>query len=448
MKLLNKFSLFLTLTLVSNFTIAQTQKVLDLIDSMEFYYADNEELSHKFGIQAIYQAIADHDLEGEALAYKSIAANHIIWDYPDSTLFYVDKAVPIFSKLGDTMNILYCQQFRISALQLKEENLIAIELYKEMIKNQYVIDFPKMYYRIMQNLAILYTTIDHYQSAEPLFVNVLNYYKSIHDTIRIINSSCDIMELNGLMNYENGYESSLSLFDTAYQLTLESNDLQRQSILLIRISNVYLKMGKLNEAKQSIEKSLIIQDELGDLHQLSSSYKMRADIYIEEKKYDLAMDDLYRSLKIDTELDNKTNMCSVFERMGNILQIKKQHHQAINYFNQAIEIAKEFSLGQQLLDCIQARTISLAALGEYDQAKIGFYEYLKSYNELQTSDQIEKKFWEDELIQQQKDKEIKMEIQKRRSYTIQAILICIGFIIVCWLFISFGKLNKPSQKKS
>lgn len=445
MKSIRFLFFLLSTTLFCHQTFSQTQKVLHLIDSMESYYISNPNLSHSFGIQAIAQAIATHDQKGEAIAYKSIAANHIIWDNPDSAIYYVNKAVPIYSHLEDTMEILYCQQIKISALQFKGENLLAIEMYKEMLKNEHVINVPNLYYRVMQNLAILYTTVDLYNSATPLFINVLKYYKSIQDTIRIINTSCDIIELYSLMNYPDGYQPALSLFDTAYQLTLETNDLQRKSILLIRVADVYLKMDSLTLAKNATEQALNIQEDLGDLYQLSAGYKMMAEIYKQEKKYNKAMDYLYRSLQLDNELELHHNICTVFERMGLILQIEKKHNQAINYFDQAIEIAKQHALGQQELDCIQARIISLAALEKYDEANAGFQEYLETYKKVKESDLNESFFWEQELQQQQEKEKMAMEQKKQRLYTIQTLLMCLFLVAACWLFFSYGK-NRFTKK--
>lgn len=439
------FLLFIALFVNTNFLFSQSSEALSLNDSMKRYYPIDKEKSKMFGNQGLAIAIREKDIATEALLYKSFAANSINWDEPDSSLFYLEKAVPIFHALQDTFNIIHCQRIKISAWQQKEEYDTAIVACKELMNNPFVRKRPDVYYRMMQNLAIMYGSIDLYQSAITIYKEAFQYFLSQQDTLDIIHSCNDIILLSGLTNYENGFEESIQLFELALPLTIATNDLQSQAQLLSRISNVYLEQGKMEDAKKMMEQSLSIREELQDKVSLSYGYQDMATIYMKEENYDMALDYVYRSLQIDSECKNHSLICYDFELMGKLFQNKNEHNQAINYFDQAIKIATEFHFGQQLLDCMQAKIISLSAIGKIDEANADFYQYLDTYEKLSESDQIEKRFWEEEIELREAQKQEVIKEKQHRLSVIQTLIICVGLIVFCWLFFSMGKRHAPSK---
>ncbi|MDD4848834.1 MAG: tetratricopeptide repeat protein, partial [Bacteroidales bacterium] len=357
-----------------------------------------------------------------------------------------EKAQPLFRQLDDTLGLIDCQHYNMSAWQLKEEYDKAIDECKKLINSTFVIQNEGLYYRMMQNLAIMYGTIDHYQSAITIYQEVLQYFQSKNDTLNIITSCNNIMLLLSLTDYVSGVEESIQLFDLAYPLTIASHDSLHQAQLLSKISNVYIEQGDFKKAKESMMHSLSIREALQDKESLSYGFQDMANIYILEKDYDGAMDYLYRSLQIASETDNHLMTCYDFELMGKIFQMKNNHQQAINYFQQAIEIAEEYHFGQQQLDCIQARILSLSALGKIDEANDDFKKYLEMYDFLKTSDQIEQSIMEENIHQKNEQDQIKNNAQKHIVSIIRTILLCIGLIVICWLFFSHCSPNRFSKK--
>lgn len=445
-----KLKLFFTLLFLfcfgRHYIFSQSSKALALNDSMESYYNIDQEKARLFGHQALAIAVAEKDLAAQALIYKSLGANCIIWDEPDSTLYYSEKAKALFQQLEDTMNIIDCQRFEISAWQQKENYEKAIEECKKLLESSYFEEKEDFYYRMMQELAIMYGTIDHYQSAITIYEEVLQYFQEQNDTSKIISSCNDMILLSGLTNYENGFEKPMQLFELAYPLTIVIKDSLYQAQLLSRVANVYLEQGNFQKAKSSLEQSLFIREAMQDQVRLSFGYQDMANIYMKEKDYDKAMEYVYRSLQIVSEDKNHSQTCYDFELMGKLFQIKNEHNQAINYFNQAIDIATEYRFGQQLLDCIQARILSLSALGKIEEANSDFYHYLDTYESLKASDQIEQDFWQDKLEQKKEQKQLALEHKNQQMSVIKTILICICIIVICWLFITNGKIKRLSKK--
>lgn len=430
----------------SNTAFSQDQKVIDLIDSMDKYYNDNDILSKSFGYKALKLAEESNESKNIALVHQHLASNYIIWDDYDSAILCAEKAKEMYLSMDDSLNSLYCQQYIISAYQLKEDYQIAIFECKKFLQNPLVLKNDKLYYKMLQNLAIMYGSTDYYEIAISLYNKALEYFLTINDTIRILNSCNDIMLLHSLTDYANGFEEPIKLFKMSYPLALSINNLQRQSILLSRMSHVYLESGDFQKAKNYLEQSLSLKEEMEDLEGLSYGYQDMVEIYSREGNIEMAINYLQRSMKIDSELKDHSNICHDYELMGSLLQKQRNFKESIAYFDQAIEIAQEYGFWQQLLESLKSKTLSYAALENFDEADKTFAKYIEYYEIYNISDKNEKIFWEQEL-----NKKIELEkalaLQKEHKITvIQTLAACLGIILLCWLFFSFEKLSRRSKK--
>ena len=118
-------------------------------------------------------------------------------------------------------------------------------------------------------------------------------------------------------------------------------DKERKTKLLLNKGNIYLYKGEMEQSWVYYEKSLLINEELGNKELISLSLNNMGNIYHWKGELDQAMEYYKISLKLREETGNKQSIAGSQNNIGLIYQKKGKLDKALKYYDKCLVICQE-----------------------------------------------------------------------------------------------------------
>jgi serine phosphatase RsbU (regulator of sigma subunit) len=354
-------------------------------------YQNDPELGYRYAYQAYNKALLEKNTINSGIAIEMIGVSLDYLGYLDSALFYFDKSIAILSKQNDKKALARVFKSKANSLCLLNKNKEALSYYTEA-------------------LGIMKAEKNKKEEAS-LLMGIGNVY-----------SSMKFYELS--IDY---YQQSMSIFE-------EMKDSISISYLLTNISEVYAAQNNQQKEYEYQLKSLKIKERLkNNDYGIIYSYVNMSQIMTNFNKEDSAIFYAQSAIDLSKKINNLDFLCSSYKSLAYALAHFGDYSQALKYYDLTIDLAQKLKNIRLELDAIKLKSDALIKSGKYEEAtqaliysialndSVNNIETKKSFNELQTQYETEKK---------EKEIEILNERDKKRNLLIYASFIFVLLLII------------------
>ncbi|MBN2281799.1 MAG: tetratricopeptide repeat protein [Candidatus Marinimicrobia bacterium] len=358
--------------------------------------------------------MSEEQMDIERTAKIKNQLGHILWLKSDNVTAkrYFEDAIEIFKKVGNQEELGKALNNLAYFYTKWGEYKKAIDLYVQALDAFVASDFIEGAAWLNFSMGVLFQNVGEYEQALNYIQNSLKMYGQI---ARLNQDSTGVRMCYNQMGYI--YTHHLDSLELGLEYQLKALKLAEKTNLkivfadaLAGIGETYYKMGKLNEARDNIQRAY--------------DYRVLSDI--------------------------KSGTASNLKFLGYIERDKKNYSEAEKYFLQANELAKKLNSRSNIND------LNFAFSGLYEEQKQyrKALSYLKKYNELRDSilsneiantvvsanlkHEIEKKIRENDLLaQQNKIQQLQIErVRLMRNYLLIVVLLAL-FTISITIFMYF-----------
>ncbi len=349
-----------------------------LITKSNDFYTYNIKERHSFAISALDIALQSEDSRLIIYAYDNLAGiKMLMGDYFDAEkLFYdADKlvnelkfpelSVLVKNKLGNLLRqrgIFYMSvEFHNAALEISERNAYihgissslnhlgmvyknleqndkAREYYDLALKLSLPNDFHEVTIRIFNNIGTLNLAENNPDMSFYFYDQALIMAQNIDDT------HSKAILFNNIGNvYRNNkdFDTALAYYSKADSVLTKFYNIPLYSLVIRNIGLTYFEMKEFSKAKELLDESLVLTNEIGLKSMIINNYFDRARLQFEMKNYAEAYNDMMAFNQISKALNNKNLMgqASLLEarkdetsRIKDLYQSLKQRNTIIFFF--------------------------------------------------------------------------------------------------------------------
>ncbi len=374
-----------------------------LIQRAKSVYQNNPSLAYSYSKQAITEAKNENNELSLGRAYEMLGISLDYLGELDSALFYFDKSINLLKKQKEQIHLARTYMSKANSLSLLNKNNEALILYTKAYD---VFKLDKSFKEeASANMGIgnIYSNMKSYELALKYFDQALNYFESNKDSVYI-------------------------------------------SYLFTNISEVYASMNIFDKELEYQRKSLQIKEKINDNYGLVYSYSNMAGLMAKSNKKDSAL--YYGNAAITTSLkiNNQEFLSSSYYALGEVYSKFNDFTSALKNYTIAIELARKIKNPTTEYNLLKHISEAHIKLGNYKEATIVLEEFIslndslnsienkKSFNELQTQYETDKKEKEISLLN---------ERDKKREVVIYSI---VGLSVLLGL-LSFVLFNRFRLKK-
>jgi serine phosphatase RsbU (regulator of sigma subunit) len=278
----------------------------------------------------------------------------------------------------------------------------------------------------------------------------LIYYTKSLEIFKALKSPHD--ETSSIMGIGNVYSSmkspklALKYYEQALAFYEERKDSAYISYVLTNISEVYAEMKLFEKELEYQRKSLSIKEKLGDDYGLVYSYTNMAGLMSKQAKKDSALYFANKAIKTSEKINNQEFLSSSYQALADVHYHFKQFKEAVVYYQRALDIAVKLKNSKTASSILKIMADAQIKSGNPDGGAQSLWRFIsindsvnslemqKSFNELQTKYETEKKEKEISLLNE-RDKKRQVVI-----YSIIALSVLLGLL-------SFVLFNRFRLKK-
>jgi serine phosphatase RsbU (regulator of sigma subunit) len=405
MKLIKLFLLG-CLCLLSFEIQAQVDKILSsdsLLFRAHLVYQNNPDQAFTYSKRAIERAKLENSELNLGKAYDMLGVSLDYLGELDSALFYFDLAIDIFKTQKDPSYLAKVYTSKANSLCLLNKNKEALSYY----------------------------------------VKSYDIFKSVKSGKQ---SAAALMGIGNVYSTMKSYDLCLKYYDQALSYFLEVKDSTFISYIYTNISEVYASMNDVNKELEFQRKSLSIKEKLNDDYGLVYSYSNMSGLMAKQSKEDSALYFANKSIEKSIKINNQEFLTTSYKALADVYFHFKNYKQAVDVYGQALNIARKLKNSKSESTILKLLANAQLLSGDYVNGSNSLLEFidlndsinnietLKSFNELQTQYETDKKEKEISLLN---------ERDKKREIVIYSI---IGLSLLLGL-LSFVLFNRFRLKK-
>lgn len=393
-----------------NFNLLLAQPSIELssdslIQRVRLCYQENPTLAYQYATQAVMQAKKENSELNLGIAYEMLGLSLDYLSKLDSALYYYDKATPLLSAQLDKIHLGQLYVTKANTLYLLNRNEEAI-----------------LYYQKAYDLLKISGNIKKQAGALMGMANIYSIMKS--------------------------YELSLKYYAQSLDLVKQINDEQFTSYILTNISEVYTAMRDYKKAIEYETQSLKIKEKINKDYDLVYTYINLAELLLmENMNYkDSAWMYLNKAVTLSNKINNQEFLCSSYQGLVKHYIKIEEYGKAIEYGLLTLDLSRKIKNIRAELNTTRLLSNAYQKAKQFDNANKYLEEFIvlndsinnmevqKSFNELQTKYETEKK-----------EKEIMLlnERDKKRTYFIYSSIIVVALLGL----LSFTLYNRFRLKK-
>lgn len=256
----------------------------------------------------------------------------------DSALIYFTKAVSLYSTLGDSSNVLKCQNGIAEIYLMQGNNTEAASVLEGNIPIA----------KALQDIEILAQTFNSLgRTSNQLgdFEAGLKYYE---EALRwSTDAGLDRLTASTLygmgMNYygRGDFPKALLQYEQALGLYRKLNNLDAIPITLSAMGNIYYDQGLYTKALQHHIEALTANQELNNQFGIASNYSNIANVYFIQDNYTKALEYQTESLHMHEAIGNKTGMATNYYNLALIYDRLHRHQEAFTAQRSSLSLHEE-----------------------------------------------------------------------------------------------------------
>ena len=166
------------------------------------------------------------------------------------------------------------------------------------------------------------------------------------------------------------WKEALEIFEGLWKEDLPSD---LESTLANDLGSLYQDKGDWERAVEYYERSLAIDEKLGDEHGMAPTLNNLGLVYQDKGERERAIEYYERSLAIWEKVGDEHRMATTFNNLGEVYRIKGEWERAIEYYEKDLAICEKVGDEHGMATTFNNLGSVYQAKGEWDRA-IGYYE--------------------------------------------------------------------------
>lgn len=173
----------------------------------------------------------------------------------------------------------------------------------------------------------------------------------------------------------------LSKYESKATEQTEKDNLKEASDFFNQIAMLYWEHNHFNDAIHSYEKSLVINNALGNENGIAMINSNLALLYADMRKYDKSLEKFTTTYSIRKAKNEKVGTISALINMSVVLNNLKDYQTSISNLKEALDIAREMSDINQMKSCYGMLSETYEKFGKPDSA-FYYFNFYKTFNEM------------------------------------------------------------------
>lgn len=176
--------------------------------------------------------------------------------------------------------------------------------------------------------------------------------------------------MQGLKSFQRGaFEQAIPDWKVAVRLYEENGEYNKQSEVLILLSQAYQSIGQYGEALKSLNTAQVLAEKSGDRLQIASVLGNLGNIYIAIGPAGKAYQHLNESLAIAKEIGDSDLSAAILNNLGNLFTIQKKYTEAIGAYSESMTLAKKSNNYPLAARALSNAAIASMQKGQYTESK-------------------------------------------------------------------------------
>ena len=330
--------------------------------------------------EAIFQEIADRDIQEAAEAYRHLGALAFLHDtqkalnaYRRATQLDPDN-VEGWNQLGHILR-------RTGQLEDAEAAYQRVLKLGKKRKDQQWISTA------YSNLGIVYQIHGELEQAEVMYRKSL----TIEETLDHKEGMANVYNNLGLI-YE--IRGELKQAEVMYRkgLAIEETLDRKEGIARVysNLGNVYLERKELAQAEAMYRKGLAIEEALGHKKGMANAYTNLGNLYQTRGELEQAEVMYRKGLAIEEALGHKKGMANIYGNLGNVYQIRRELEQAEAMYRKSLAIEEALGHKEGMASDYLNLGLVYHKRGELEQAEVTYQKSLALFREIRAEPQIKR----------------------------------------------------------
>jgi len=335
-------------SLKSELIKAQGKEKIEILHKLtrEYWSIDPEEAMKYAGI-AYESSLASNDSTNMALALKNTGIIYYFTGENKLALNYYEKALKIFTMRSDKKGISSC----VNNMGIIYKDLgnyeKALESYQKSTEIDYQLKDEEALASTLGNIGEIY----HLQG---LYDKAISYYKnSLALEIKYKNYDGigeSFMNIGAVYQENDSYNESMENYNYALVIFKKTGNMNRLALTCHNLGQLYYSLKDYYKSFIYANWSYKLSQELDNKQGLAASANLLAIVYEATGDEELANDYLFKAIILDLELGNKKKISRALSNKGNMLMKAEEYEQAVSFFLNSIEFARDISAWPELID--------------------------------------------------------------------------------------------------
>lgn len=160
------------------------------------------------------------------------------------------------------------------------------------------------------NIGVLYFYQKEYERALNYYQQALELYQKTKNELRV---AAALNNMGAIYRIQKKYEKAIEIYQQSYQLKEKSQDLAGMSNALNNLGIVLMYMKQFEKAESYLLRSLALQKKSNSINNLISSYLSIANLYIKMGRLEDGRKSLNQAIKIGDSLDMPHEMIDAYQ---------------------------------------------------------------------------------------------------------------------------------------
>ncbi len=204
----------------------------------------------------------------------------------ENSLNFTFQALDIVLDEKDTSNFFDCYEQLGSNYIAMDQHNSALSYFQESEKYLDKSEDPRNEISLLANMASIYTITGNSILAQKKYKRSLELTKELN--FNLPKGSLLISLANLYRDYSTWPDSAMLYYNKALDFYSSNNRKSGQLNTIINLSQLYLKLNKIDLAKKYLNESLLIAEELGDINKERDACKLLSDLYSTIQNFNLA----------------------------------------------------------------------------------------------------------------------------------------------------------------
>jgi tetratricopeptide (TPR) repeat protein len=304
----------------------------------------------------------------------------------DDSLRLLKKLRDLYRSLDDPNYKALMLQMTAPIHQIRGDLDKAIRMYQQWLKIEERLGNLRGKSSALRKIAEICVTRGNLDRAMELYQQSRTLDEKLGD---LLGKSISLHNMAQIFYTRGDLDQAMEMCRQSLEIEEKLDDLLGKSATLHQMAKIYVERGDLNQAMKMYQQSLEIEEWFGDLMGKSATLHGMAEIHARHGNLDEAMELCQQSLEIQERLGNLQGKIRVLASMASILENNEKYkEQALNYYNQALEISYSIIEPFALANVLAMMSSLLIERGEYENAVAGLIVALDIFVKMQDEPDI------------------------------------------------------------